>query len=173
MTRYLAFAAVFACWVLYAAAQQGTPAGRLAELQARFDRETISVQKAKLLEKLGNAQFTESRRAGREGDYVTVGLLLEKYRDNVRAALAALRSQHPQAERDSSGYKRLEVHVRRGLRELDETLLVAPAAYQPPLQLVRKDLAETEDELLRLLFPRRPGEKPLAPPKPPSPGGFL
>ena len=172
MTSRRAFAAVVLSWLALAggsdAAQQATSAAKIAELQARFDRETNSGRKAKLLEKLGDAQFVESRRAGKAGDYQTVGLLLEKYRDNVRAALAAVRRQHPRAEKDSGGYKRIEVHVRRGLRELDETLLVAPPPYRPPLHIVRNDLQEIEEELLRLLFPRRPGEQPV-PRKPPAP----
>ena len=39
----------------------------LADLQARFDRETSGVQKAKLMTKLGEAQFEEARRAGKAG----------------------------------------------------------------------------------------------------------
>jgi hypothetical protein len=140
----------------------------IAELQARFDREVNSLQKAKLLQKLGDAQFAESRRAGKEGDFKSVGLLMEKYRDNAREALAAVQKDHPKAEKDSSGYRRLEIHVRHSLRELEETLLVAPPEYRPPLRLVRKDLEDFEDELLRLLFPRRPGEQPVPPAPPPK-----
>ena len=40
----------------------------VAELQSRFDRETDSVRKAKILVRLGDAQFEEARRAGKEGD---------------------------------------------------------------------------------------------------------
>jgi hypothetical protein len=142
-------------------------ADSVAELQARFDRETNSGRKAKLLAKLGNVQFTDSRRAGDAGDYQTVGLLMEKYRDNVREAIQLVRKDHPRAEKDYGGYRVIEVSVRKSLRELDETILVAPQDYRPPLQIVRKDLEEIHEELLRLLFPRRPGEKPVTPPNPP------
>ncbi len=172
MIPRLAISAASALWLSAAGAgalSHGFPPDHLAELQARFDRETNSVQKAKLLVKLGDVQFELTRRAGREGDYQTVGVTLEKYRDNVREALAAVRRNHPKAEKDSAGYRIIEVHVRRGLRELDETILVAPPAYQPPLELVRKDLDQIHDELLRLLFPRRPGEHPASPQKPPKP----
>jgi hypothetical protein len=135
------------------------PAGlaeNVAELQARFDRETSGVQKAKLIGKLGDAQFEEARRAGKAGDYNALGLTLEKYRDNVRAAVEALKKQHPDAEKQSNGYRQLEMHVRKGIREVDETLLVSPEAYKPPLQMVRQDLMGMEEELLKMLFPRRP-----------------
>jgi len=85
----------------------------LADLQARFDRETNGVRKAKLIEKLGDAQLEEARRAGKTGDYNAVGMTLEKYRDNVRAAIEALKKQHPDAEKQSNGYRQLQMHVRR------------------------------------------------------------
>jgi len=131
----------------------------VAQLQARFDAATDSVRKAKILEKLGDAQFEVARRAGKEGDNNTTGFTLEKYRDNVRAALEALKKQHPDAEKQSNGYRQLEFHVRKGIREVDETLLVAPLEYKPPLQIVRTDLMAMQEELIKLLFPRRPEEK--------------
>lgn len=144
-------------------------ADKLAELQAEFDRESSGVRKAKLLDKLGDAQFAQTREAGKSNDYNTVDTAMEKYRDNVRVAFESLKKQHPEAERHPNGYKQLEMSVRKGIREVDDTLLVAPPDYKPPLQLVRQDLITMDDELLRMLFPRRPGEQPTpqpaAPPK--------
>ncbi len=137
------------------------PAGAaddLAELQARFDRETNAVRKAKLLEKLGDAQFAETRRAGRDGDHGTVALTLEKYRDTVRAALEALKKQHPDAEHQSNGYRQLQFHVRRGIREVEESLLMAADPYKPPLEIVQQDLITMDDELIKLLFPLHPSK---------------
>jgi hypothetical protein len=146
-----------------------TPAATetVAQLQARFDAETDSVRKAKIMVKLGDAQFDVARQAGKGGDNNTAGFTMEKYRDNVRAALEALKKQHPDAEKHSNGYRQLEFHTRKGIREVDEMLIVAPEAYKPPLEIVRTDLAAMEDEMIKLLFPRRPAEKPAdkAPPE--------
>ena len=131
----------------------------LSDLQGRFDRETSGVQKAKQVGKLGDAQFEEARRAGKADDYNAVGLTLEKYRDNVRAAIDALKKQHPNAEKQSNGYRQLEIYVHRGIREVDDTLLVSPESYKPPLEIVRQDLIRMDDELLKMLFPRRPVEQ--------------
>jgi hypothetical protein len=139
---------------------------QLADLQARFDRESNAVHKAKMLEKLGDAQFEEARRAEKAGDNSKVGLTLEKYRDNVRAALEGLKKQHPNAEKQPNGYRQLEIHVRKGIREAGESLLVAPEPFKPPLQLVREDLVGLDDELLKLLFPLRPLNEKAAPPPP-------
>lgn len=146
----------------------GVPSGateQLTVLQARFDRETNSVHKARMLEKLGDAQFEEARRAGKAGDDATAGLILEKYRDNVRAAFEALRKQHPDAEKQSNGYRRLEILVRKGIREVEESVLVAPQAYKPPLEIVRQDLIAIDAELLKLLFPLHPAKQRSNPPQ--------
>ena len=141
-------------------------ADSLSDLQARFDHETNAVHKAKLFEKLGDAEFAEARRASKARDYNTVGQTMENYRDAARAALAALKKEHPNAERQMGGYKQLQIHIHKGIREVDEALLVAPLEYRPPLQLVRQDLSSMDDELLVMLFPRRPGEKKAAEPPP-------
>ncbi|HTQ61245.1 MAG TPA: hypothetical protein VMI32_13540 [Candidatus Solibacter sp.] len=134
-------------------------ADKLSELQARFDSETNAVHKAKMLERLGDAEFDEAGRAEQAGDYIKMGLLLEKYRDNVRVASEALLKANPDAERHPNGYKQLEMHLQKGLREMDEFLLEAPDPYKPPLQLVRQDLLKMDDALLRHLFPEHPAPK--------------
>ena len=137
----------------------------LADLQTRFDHETNGVQKAKIMTKLGEAQLEETRRAGKAGDYNAVGMTLEKYRDNVRVAVDALKKQHPDAERQSNGYRQLEIHLRKGIREVEETILASPEGYKPPLEIVRQDLISMDEQLLKMLFPQRPAEQhPATPP---------
>jgi len=130
-------------------------ADKLKELQDRFDKETHAANKVKALDKLAEAQFEAGRKASDSGDYITVGLTLEKYRDNVNAAFLLLKKQEPDVDRHSTGYRQIELQVRRGIREVEETLLTAPVPLRPPLEIVRKDLVEIDDELIRLLFPRR------------------
>ena len=151
--------------VMFLAVSPGS-AQSLADLQARFDHEKNSVAKAKLLERLGDAQFDEARRAEKEGDNNAVDLALEKYRDNARAALEALKKQHPDAEKHSNGYRQMEMHLKRGIREVEDSMLAAPAPYKPPLQIVHQDLIEMDDEMIRMLFPHRP--VPAKPPAPPE-----
>lgn len=134
-------------------------ADEVAQLQAHFDRETNSVRKAKLLEKLGDAQMEQTRKASQANDYKTLDFVMEKYRDNARAAVDALKKDHPDAERHTGGYKQLQIHVHKALRDVDEILVIAPDEYRPPLEIVRRDLAAMDDELLNLLFPRRPESK--------------
>jgi hypothetical protein len=145
-------------------------ADKLSELQSRFDSETNGVHKARMLQRLGDAQFEEAIRAEKSGDYGAVDLTMEKYRDNVRAASQLLEKDSPDAEHHSNGYRQLEMHVQKGLRQVEEILLVAPDEYKPPLQLVRTDLLTFDDELLRFLFPKKHENKPpvtVAPAGPP------
>ena len=144
---------------------------KIAELQRRFDHETNAVHRAKLLERLGDAQFEETRRAFKANDLVTVGIVLEKYRDDAREALEGLKKKHPDAEKQPGGYRQLEIHVRRGIREVDEILLRIPEQYQPPLQIVRGDLDRMDREMIGMLF-RHPGDQalPVGPGPNPAPG---
>src|ERR1700759_2635078 len=132
------------------------PKPATSELQARFDHETNSVHKAKLFEKLSDEQLAEVRHASQSSDYNAVGTIMEKYRDNARAAVGALKKEHPNAEHQINGYKQLQIHIRRAIRDLKETILLAPDEYKPPLQLVERDLALIDDELLQSLFPSPP-----------------
>src|ERR1700719_3988608 len=147
-----------------------TATDKLKELQAHFDRDTHAGAKIKDLQKLGAAEFDAATQAGRAGDFVAVGLILEKYRDNVRQAFELLRKQEPDADGHPGGYRQCELEVRQGIREVEDTLLVASEDVRPPLEIVRKDLIETDDALIHLLFPRRTKDPvkvaPAAEPKP-------
>jgi hypothetical protein len=147
--------ALFCAAMLLAMPRVASTPDKLSDLQARFDRETNSVRKAKLLEKISIAHFEETRRLEKASDFNAVGLLWEKYRDNARATLVILKKQHPDAERHSSGYRELEIGLREGVREIDQSMIIAPLEYRPPLQIVRSDLTAMDDEVLRMLFPRR------------------
>jgi hypothetical protein len=142
-------------------------ADKLGEMQARFDHEKNPVHRAKLLEKLGDAEFDEARRAFKANDLSTVATVLEKYRDNVRVAFEGLKKKRTDAQKDSNGYRQLEIHVRRGIREADEIILRVPEEYQPPLQIVRRDLDGMDKELIRMLFHHRDEQSTV--PKGPEP----
>ena len=153
----------FVCAVTLSIVAAGAAPAResIAELQARFDREPDSVRKAKLLQKLGDAQFEQARREGEAGKYDAATKLFEAYRDNARTALEGLKKTRPNAERHSGGYRQLQIHVHKAERVLHETILGAPDEWRAPLEQIRQELDKMEEELIRLLFPRRPGEKPL------------
>ncbi len=148
-------------------ATEAVTADKVSELQSRFDLENHATSKIKVLEKLGQAQFASSNSAQKEGNFGDIGLICEKFRDNVRAAFALLKNQVPDAEKHPEGYRHLELLTRRGIREVEDLLIIVPAEIRPPIEIVRGDLIQTDDELIRLLFPRRTKDVP----KTPSPAG--
>ncbi len=140
-------------------------ADKVKDLQERFDHDPHADSRVKTLDKLSLAQFESAAKAGQAGDYSTVGFTLEKYRDNVRTVFELLKKQEPDADRHANPYRQLELQVRRGVREVEETILAAPDPLRPPLEIVHQDLISMDDELIRLLFPRRTKD----PEKVPSP----
>jgi len=157
--------AAVVCLLLFA----GCPVSRadkLSELQGRFDKEPHAATKIRALDKLSEAQFEAASKADSEGDYVTVGLTFEKYRDNVRVAFELLRKQEPDADRHPGPYRQLELQTRKGIREVEQTLTVVSPEMRPPLEIVRKDLLDFDDQLIRLLFPARSADSPKGAPKP-------
>jgi hypothetical protein len=151
-------AALLSCAVSLAGAD------KLKELQEHFDRTNHAGAKIKDLQKLGALEFEAATQASKAGDYNAVGLIFEKYRDNVRQAFELLKKQEPDADRHPGGYRQLELEVRHGIREVEDTLLVAPEEVRPPLEIVRKDLIDTDDALIHLLFPRRTKDPVKVPP---------
>ncbi len=153
MARQWGWCAAISAILLYAASVAAVD--KISDLQARFDKETRASGKVKALDKVTDAQFDETRKASAAGDYINAGLIFEKYRDNVQACLQLLKKQQPDADRHPNDYRRLEMQTRRGLREIEDTLVTAPPDVRPPFEIVRKDILDMDDELIRLLFPKR------------------
>jgi len=156
----LIFAALFA-------RADAFPTDKLKDLQEHFDHDTHAGSKVKDLQKLAAAQFEAATTAGNAGDYIAVGFIFEKYRDNVRATFELLKKQEPDADRHPNNFRQLELGVRQGIREVEDTLLVSPEPVRPPLEIVHKDLIEIDGALINLLFPRRTKD-PAKVPAPPE-----
>jgi len=139
----------------------GAPAqNQIGELQTQLNRENDPVRKVKILTKLGDAQFALMRKETDEGNYEQALRTLTEYRDEVRTAQTALKATGADAERKPGGFKQLQIHVRKGLREIDQTILAMPDGQRPPFDTVRRDLLLIDKELIDMLFPRQPGKNP-------------
>ncbi len=131
---------------------------RVAQLQAEFERESDPVRKAKLVPKLGDAQFEHVRKALEADNYAQALQILQQYRDEVRTAQAALKASGLNAEKKPNGFKQLQIHARKGVREMDQIILDLPMDQRDAFQVVRGDVAAIEKELFDVLFPRQPGK---------------
>ena len=132
----------------------------IAALQAQFRGENDPVRKVKVLSKLGDAQFQLMRKETDAGNYAQALQALEDYRDEVGAAEAALKATGVDPERRPRGFKQLQIHVRKSLREVDQTILALPSEQRPPFEAIHRELLRVEKELIDLLFPRQPGKNP-------------
>ncbi len=145
--------AVYALLPLTAATQD-----RLSELQSAFMREPEAVKKAKVLEKLGDAQFAEMRGKINAGNFAGALKMVQEYRDEARSVEAALKARGVDPERKPAGFKQLQIHLRKSIRDLEQTILVLPESERSGFESVRGDLLRMETELIELLFPRQPGK---------------
>jgi hypothetical protein len=134
-------------------------ASQLEAHKARFQRESSPVEKAKLMRKLGEAQLDAAREHARTGQVDAALEMVASYRDAVVLAHGGLKSSGINAERKPGGFKQLEIHVRQGLRRLEDLILAIPVDRREPFEAIRKQLDEIDRELIEMLFPRRPEKK--------------
>ncbi|HEV3254578.1 MAG TPA: hypothetical protein VG033_09235 [Candidatus Acidoferrales bacterium] len=123
---------------------------------APVERERDPVRRAKLLAKLSYGEFSEFRRQAEAANYSEAQRILEGYRDAVLSTEKALAASHINAERNPAGFKELQISLRRGLRQIGETMVTLTPDEREPFEAIRKELERADKELIHQLFPRQP-----------------
>ncbi len=136
------------------------PQNHVAQYREQFRRENDPVRKAKLLPRLGDAEFEVIRSDAEAGEYDTALQLLQSYRDEVASTQKALEAKGIDPEKKPAGFKELQISVRESLHRLSEILAGMTADQQAPFESVRKDLELINRSLVHELFPRQPGSSP-------------
>lgn len=142
--------------VLAAAGSVLTAQDRVTELQFRFAHEPDAIRKAKLMPRLGDAQFQEIERdflAGRLTDALAV---LDLYRDEAQTCIKELDAKGTDAERHPAGFKQLQFSLRESLRRLDDLLIALTTEEEAVFEGPRKDIDDVNRHVIRELFPRQP-----------------
>jgi hypothetical protein len=134
----------------------------IAAYQARFEREKDPVHKAKLMPRLGAAEFDEIEGEVNQGNIAGALEILEQYRDEARSCVEGLDAKKINAARHSSGFKQLQISLQEALRRLDQILPGLTADQQPRFLAVRGDLQKMNDHLVQELFPSSPAANPPA-----------
>lgn len=147
-------AAAFVLLVVFA----GRVPARRGTLPSQNKLDGDPVRRAKNLPRAGDAQFEHMRKELDAGDYPQALHILQEYRDEVRSTEQALKASGVDAERHPGGFKQLQIHVRKSVRELGQILLSLPEEQREGFDAVRKDLVNMEKELIEMLFPRAPGK---------------
>jgi hypothetical protein len=136
-----------------------------AQIQSHFDRASDPVHKSKLMPRLGDAEFREIQSDIAAGNLPQAVAVLEKYRDQARLCQKGLDGTGADAEKNPSGFKELQISVRRSLRQLDDIILALSPDDQKPFEDVHKDLDQLNRHLIQELFPHKPSGG-VEPPKP-------
>jgi len=133
---------------------------RLAEYRARFDKESDPVHKAKLLVHLGAAEFDQIEKQLAAGDSTGALNGLREYDGQASSCEKALDARGINPEKHPAGYKELQISVRESLRRLDNLMVNLTGDEQPPFRQVRKNLDDLNRDLIKELFPKKPGTGP-------------
>lgn len=150
-------AAVVLCSpVLFGVARAEDQKNPAAEFQARFERETDAVHRAKLMQRLGPEEFEQIEKDVSQGDVAAAARIVTQYRDQVRSCIEALDARKINAARHDSGFKQLQISVQEALRRLDEILAGLTADQQPDFAAARSELQKINDHLVQELFPGSP-----------------
>ena len=139
-------------------ASAGLAQGRLDEYRVNFERETDPVRKARALPKYGDALIERAGQQLQASEVDAALKTLEQYRDAVATSHSALKASGINGEKKPSGFKQLEIHVRRGVRRLEDLIVNVPFERRKPFEDVQKQLAQVDHELIEMLFPRRPAK---------------
>lgn len=129
---------------------------KLADLRWRFAHETDPVHRAKIMPRLGAAEFQEINTDFSAGKLPDALAVLQDYRDEVQTCEKGLDAKGVDAEKHPAGFKQLQMFMRESLRETDELLPELSSDEQTPFLAVRRDLEELNTHLIHELFPSRP-----------------
>lgn len=127
----------------------------LKRLREEFQQETEPVQRAKLFPKYGAALLAEMRKKEEEKDFAGVPPLLVEYRDGATAAYSGLKATGRDAEKQSAGFRELEMHLRKSLHPVNDIVFGMPFEEREPLRKPQNDIEDLDNRLVRELFPRR------------------
>lgn len=129
---------------------------RTVQLRSLFDRQTSAIEKAKLMPRLGDAEFRQARQDIAAGRLPQAAAILGQYRDEAQLCTQGLEAAGRDAEQHPAGFKQLQISLRQSLRRLNEIIVGLPGDDQAPFLAVRKDLDELNRRLIRKLFPHQP-----------------
>jgi hypothetical protein len=137
---------------------------RLAAEQQDYDRAPDAVARAKALARLEPDVFKKAHETLLAGDDVGSLAQIERYRDETKTTITSLQAISGNASDHPAGFKELQIALREAVREMDGILLDLPEDKQPWFRAVRADLVDSQNQLIDLLFPRRPLKQKKAPP---------
>jgi hypothetical protein len=150
-TRTLSVAGLIACAAASLAAQNS-----IEQYQNQFNHESNPVRRAKIMPKLGRAEFDAMRRQLAAGDYDGAVKTVKELESQASDVETGLENTGIDAEKSPSGFKEFQISVRSSIDRLNDVLAGMTADEQAPFAHARNELEKIDRALIERLFPRQP-----------------
>jgi hypothetical protein len=124
---------------------------------AKYDKETSPVGRAKALAKLGRTELKAALEAADANNADSALQFVKTYDTQAQEAHEALLKTGVNAEKHSGGFRQLQISVRESARTLRQIASQVPFTQRQPFVDLQSDLNALNQKLILELFPRQPG----------------
>lgn len=131
----------------------------LDDIRAHFTHEPDPVRRAKLLPRLGDAEFAAMQKQLDDGNTGDALAAIREFRDQAQSCLTALDAKESDPEKHSSGYKQLQISLRESIRRIDFIMASLTGDDQKPFRALRNELEQMDQHVIKELFPRQPASQ--------------
>lgn len=151
----------------------GAPAARaddprLDRLREQRAASRDPAERAKIAAKMGEVLLTNLAGHYRQNDLAGGEQLLGDYLALIRDAHQELMNSGRDARQKPAGFKQLEIHLRQGLRQLDDVARALPVEDRRPLEDAMREMSFLRRQLLQALMKSQPPPQDRPPKEPPS-----
>jgi len=129
----------------------------LAKDRAAFERETNPVHKAKIMVRLGRAEFDVIEKDAADDNLAQALDGTREYETQVDSVAKALDATGANAEKHPAGFKELQISLRQALRRLNYLIVGLSESDQAPFLAIHSNLDALNRHLIVELFPSQPG----------------
>ena len=135
------------------AASEDDRAKELQKERSKFEKETDPVDRAKIGIKISEILIEDVGDAVRQGNFTEMEQQLTAYAETIESAHQALTDSGRNAVNKPSGFRELEIALRKHVRKFDEFARVLNLQRRVPVEKTKNLASGIRDKLLKALFP--------------------
>jgi hypothetical protein len=136
-----------------AAAKEQDRLERLQRERQKLERETDAIDRAKIGIRISELLIEEIGESVRDGNFDEMEAQLDAYNETIQNAHQSLIDSGRDAAKKPSGFKELEIALRKHARRFDELARMLTLQRRVPLEQSRDFATDIRDKLLKALFP--------------------
>ena len=152
MTIPLALLLIGVFATMASAASEEERARELQKERAKLEKENDPVDRAKIGIKISEILIEDVGEAVRVGDFTEMEAQLTAYSETIENAHKALVDSGRDAVKKPSGFRELEITLRKHVRKFDEFARVLNLQRRVPVEQTKNLAAGIRDKLLKALF---------------------